>query len=133
MHRLLADESLHIEPQLVVFDQWQRLLEQVDEELLAGRQQQVQHVEHVGSERLTGHVVKRQVRPVERDVARFEDQSFVIAQRPGTWQVRTDTLLVDREHWQEHTRYPRYRELLAVRRARLPAGARRSAMSGCPQ
>ena len=71
--------------QLVVLDQRQCLLEQVDEELFAGRQQQVQHVEHVRGERLAGHVVKRQLRPVERDVARLEDQSLVIGPfiKPG--------------------------------------------------
>jgi hypothetical protein len=35
VHRFLADEPLHVEPQLVVLDQRQRLLEHVDEELLA--------------------------------------------------------------------------------------------------
>ena len=79
VHRLLADETLHVEAQLIVFDQRKRLLEQVDEKLLAGRQQQMQHVEHVRGERLVGHVVKRQLRPVEGDVARLEDQSLVIA------------------------------------------------------
>jgi len=60
---------------LVVLDQRQCLLEQVDEELFAGWQQQVQHVEHVRGERLAGHVVKRQLRPVERDVARLEKRN----------------------------------------------------------
>ena len=103
MHRLLADESLHIKPQLVVLDQRQSLLEHVDEELFTGRQQQVQHVEDMSGERLARHVMERQLRPVELDVARLEDQSFVIAPlmmgpSPATWQVRTDSLVVDREH-----------------------------------
>ena len=79
MHRLLADESLHIKPQLVVLDQRQSLLEHVDEELFTGRQQQVQHIEDMSGERLARHVMERQLRPVELDVARLEDQSFVIA------------------------------------------------------
>src|SRR5271166_40293 len=130
MHRLLADEPLHIEPQLVVLDQRQSLLEHVDEELFAGRQQQVQDIENVGGERFTRHVVQRQLRPVEVDVARLENQSFVIGRIPPTWQMRTDSVVVDREHRaslpsaqlyksslmsktriaSSITRYPRYRE-----------------------
>ena len=79
------DFILHVEPQLVVLDQRQGLLEHVDEELFAGRQQQVQHVEDVGGERLARHVMERQLRPVELDVARLEDQSFVIDRHPATW------------------------------------------------
>jgi len=59
VHGLLADEALDVKPQLIVLDQRQRLLEHVDEELLAGGQQQVQDVEDVGGERLAGHVVER--------------------------------------------------------------------------
>lgn len=70
VHRLLPDESLDVEPQLIVFDQRQGLLEHVDEELLARGQQQVQDVEDVGGERLAGHVMERQCRPIEVHVAR---------------------------------------------------------------
>ncbi len=94
MHGLLADEALDVEPQLVVLDQWQRLLEDLDEELLAGGQQQVQHVEDVRRERLTGHVVERQLRPVEVDIARLEHQSLVVQR--GV--VRTRCLVVDGQH-----------------------------------
>lgn len=78
MHRLLTDESLHVQPQLIVLDQRQRLLEDPDEELLAGRQQHMQNVENVGGHRLVGHIVKWQVCPVEFDISRLEDETFVV-------------------------------------------------------
>jgi hypothetical protein len=63
---------------LVVLDQRQRFLEYLDDELLARWQQQVQDVAEMGGEGLVGHVVERQLRPVELDVTRLEDESFVI-------------------------------------------------------
>ena len=94
MHRLLADESLHVQPQLIVLDQRQCLLEDLDEEFLARGQQQVQDVEDVGGHRLVGHVVKRQRSPVEADIASLEDKTFVVGWRL----VRTRCLIFDGEH-----------------------------------
>src|ERR1700757_2979488 len=94
VHGLLTDESLHIQPQLIVMDQWQRLLEHLDEELLARGQQQVQDVEDVSGKRLVGHVMKRQLCPVERDIARLEHQALVVERCV----VRTRCLVVDGEH-----------------------------------
>ena len=93
MHSLLPDEALHIEPQLVVSDQRQRLLEHLDEELFARGQQQVQDVQDVSCVRLIGHVVKRQLGPVELDVTRLEEQSLVV------WRcvMRTRRLVVNSE------------------------------------
>ena len=101
---LLADESLHVEPQLVVLDQRQRLLEYLDEELLARGQQQVQHIEDVRGERLVGHVVERQLRPVEVDVARLEDESLVVERRV----MRTRCLVIDGEHREPFRRISLY-------------------------
>ncbi len=97
MHRLLADEPLHIQPQLIILDQWQRLLEDLDEEFLAGGQQQVQHVEHMGGQRLVGNVMKRQVRPVELDIASLENETLVVG---GTRfsRVRPHCAVIDGEH-----------------------------------
>src|SRR6185312_2476447 len=94
MHRLLTDETLHVQPQLVVLDQRQRLLEYLDKKLLARGQQQMQNVEDMSCQRLVGHIVKRQVGPVELDIARLEDQALVIKGRV----VRTDCLVVNRNH-----------------------------------
>ena len=81
MHGLLTDESLHVQPQLVILDQWQRVLERPDDELLARRQQQVQDVAEMGGERLVGHVVERQLRPIELDVTRLQNDPLVIERR----------------------------------------------------
>ena len=94
MHGLLADEALHVQPQLIVLDQRQGVLERLDDELLTRRQQQVQDVAEVGGEGLVGHVVERQLRPVEFDVARLQDDPLVI-ERGVVW---TRRLVVDREH-----------------------------------
>ena len=81
MHRLLADESLHVQPQLIVLDQRQRLLEHLDEELFARRQQQVQHVEDVGGHGFVGHIVKRQPGPIELDITRLQDEMLLVGDR----------------------------------------------------
>ena len=72
--------------------------------------QQVQDIKDVGGERLARHVVQRQLRPVEVDIARFEDQSFVVGRLSSAGKMWTDGVVVDREHAEQHTRYPRYRE-----------------------
>lgn len=94
VHSLLADESLHIAPQLIVFDQRQGVLERVDDELLTRRQQQMQHVAEVGGEGLVRHVVERQRRPVEVDVTRLQDDALVIER--GVMRARCH--VIDGEH-----------------------------------
>jgi len=74
MHRLLADESLYIKPQLVVLDQRQGLLEYVDEELFTRRQQQVQDIAVKAIEGASGSKALSHVNQIAMEQAKNRPQ-----------------------------------------------------------
>src|SRR4051794_36666091 len=69
MPRLLLNERLDGRLQLRVVDERRGLKDGFDEVTLTFRQQQVQNIDHVRNERVAGHPVHRQVRPVETNLA----------------------------------------------------------------
>src|SRR3954447_3301778 len=69
MQRLLLNERLDGRLQLRVVDERRGLEDGLYEVTLTFRQQQVQNIDHVRNERIAGHPVHRQVRPVKTNLA----------------------------------------------------------------
>ena len=66
---LLADEAAHVVGQLRILDQWQRLVEGVDEPPLGRGQHDVEQADHVRGDRVAGNPVQRDAGDVEVHLA----------------------------------------------------------------
>lgn len=78
VHGLLADEAEDVLLEPLVADQRHGLFEHLDEPAFALRQRQMQYVDRVRRLRFARDPVHRQRRPAELDVARVQDDLFVV-------------------------------------------------------